>query len=230
MHLRQHIITLLLLFSLATSSQEPSQFRFTWQTAHPNAKSLMKDNFFWSEMEDEAPFGSDAGSDAAYGFYRWRQDHRSQSPVNYLKELLASQNHPQFAWGELDTAKIKLFITIPAHPDPATVEQAVQSIKNNQRSDKKKLTDEEIRRTILEGGKNMGLTYLVNQDESIIATAFAQLVLEGKIDPAIKNYARIALKREMLPVITRDLGDQGRQNAHNEKLTKLLLVIGKVHS
>jgi uncharacterized protein YfeS len=74
---------------------------------------------------------------------------------------------------------------------------------------------------ILNGGKNMGLTYLVNEDQVIIATAFAQLVLGGKIDPAMKNYARTAIKREMLPLITRNFGNQGQQNAHNEKLAKL---------
>lgn len=227
------VLLLLAIYSTSLSAQQERQFRFTWQTAHPNAKPLMKDNFFWSEIEEEAPFGSDAGSDAAYGYYNWRKDHRSGSPITYLKELLASWQYPQFAWDELDTTKIKVFISTSSHPDPATVEQTVRAIKQNQENTslptgKKKLTDEEIRQLILDGGKNMGLTYLVNQDEAIIGVAFAQIVLEGKLDPAIKNYAQIAVKREMLPVINRHFGTQGQQNAHNEKMTRLLKVLQKI--
>jgi hypothetical protein len=34
----------------------------------------------------------------------------------------------------------------------------------------------------------MGLTFLVGIDESIIGTAFAQIVMEGRLDPKLKYY------------------------------------------
>lgn len=223
----------LLIFILPSTAQR--SFRFSRETAHPNAKALMNEEFFWSAIDESGPFGSDGGSDAAYGFYQWRKEHPLGSPITYLKELFTSWAYPQLAWDELDTVEIKRFISLPAHPDPATVEQTIRAIKQNQNSTpatkgQKKLTDEEIRQLILDGSKNMGITYLSDEDEAIIGTAFAQIVMEGKIDPILKVHAQNTLKREMLPIMIRNFGNQGQQNLHKEKLTKMLKVVEKIHS
>ena len=76
----------------------------------------------------------------------------------------------------------------------------------------------------------MGLTYLVSQDEATIGAAFAQIALEGKLDPILRQYAQKALQREMLPIITRQFGDASQQNAHNKKFTKMLQVVMKIPS
>jgi len=227
------VVPFLLLMSLITSAQQT--FRFTRANAHPNAQALMKEEFFWSPIDESGPFGSDGGSDAAYGFYNWRKEHTLGSPITWLKELFSSWAYPQLAWDELDTVEIKRFISLPAHPDPATVEQTIRAIKQNQNTTpatkgQKKLTDDEIRQLILDGSKNMGLTYLTDEDAAIIGTAFAQVVMEGKIDPVLKVHAQNTIKREMLPVIIRNFGNQGQQNLHKEKLTKMLKVLEKIYS
>ena len=48
----------------------------------------MKDDFFWSPIEETGPFGSDDGSDAAFSFLDWRAQHKSASPVKFLNELI----------------------------------------------------------------------------------------------------------------------------------------------
>ena len=54
----------------------------------------MKDEFYWSPIEETAPFGSDDGSDAAYGFRQWRLLNKNISPVVYLKELIERWQYP----------------------------------------------------------------------------------------------------------------------------------------
>jgi uncharacterized protein YfeS len=70
----------------------------------------MKEEFFWIPIEESAPFGSDDGSDAAYGFREWRVSHTNTDPMVYLKDLIAEWNYLYFDWTELDTNEIKIYI------------------------------------------------------------------------------------------------------------------------
>src|ERR1700761_733077 len=107
---------LVLATALTSTGQVNNQkFEFSLEMAHPNAKLLMKEDFYWNPIDESGPFGSDAGSDAAYGFQKWRKSHPIISPILYLKQLLDSWNYPSFAWDELDTSKIKLYISAPGH-------------------------------------------------------------------------------------------------------------------
>ena len=36
-----------------------NHFEYSLETAHPNAHALMKEDFFWSPIEESSPFGSD---------------------------------------------------------------------------------------------------------------------------------------------------------------------------
>jgi uncharacterized protein YfeS len=92
----------------------------------------------------------------------------------------------------------------------------------------KKLSDEEVRQIVVRSQQNMGGLYLVDLDEAIIGTAFAQFVLEGKVEPALRGYAEIALKREMLPCLIRRYPADA-QKAHNEKMSKMLKVVRKMY-
>jgi uncharacterized protein YfeS len=47
------------------------------ETAHPRARELMTEEFFWDCVDEEAPFGSDEGSDAYYEFRGWRQRNKT---------------------------------------------------------------------------------------------------------------------------------------------------------
>lgn len=42
--------------------------------AHPNALKLLEEDFFWSNGDELAPFGSDEGHEALCEFRRWRKE------------------------------------------------------------------------------------------------------------------------------------------------------------
>lgn len=118
--------------------------------------------------------------------------------------------------------------------DEGQIEQMVQLLKKQQEeygaasSGKKKLTDEELRQSVLKTSGTMGPSFLTGLDESIIGTAFAQIVMEGRLDPNLKYYVTRALQREMLPIVTRNYGDASQQQAYNDKMKKLLYVVDQM--
>jgi uncharacterized protein YfeS len=227
---------LLLMFSLSGIAQSDStKFEFSPQTAHPNAQSLMKEDFFWSPIDDAGPFGSDGGSDAAYGYYRWQKTHAGLSPLTYLKSLTSSWKYPEIAWDEMDTAKIRKYMSISYVPSQSDIDEQISALKQQNEEYKtvpggKQLSDEEIRQIATSSGKNMGTSFLIDLDDAIIGTAFAQFVLEGKIDPNLKYYAAKALQREMLPILNNLYAQPDQQQAHLEKRKKLLEVVRKIPS
>jgi len=82
----------------------------TFEKAHPNAKALMNDSFFFSPIEETAPFGSDDGSDTYAGFVQWRINHRTESPLPYLQEQIAEWGYPQFDLQEADIEKLRPYL------------------------------------------------------------------------------------------------------------------------
>jgi uncharacterized protein YfeS len=228
--------SLLLMFTLSAIAQSDSiKFEFSPKTAHPNALSLMKEDFFWSPIDESAPFGSDAGSDAAYGYYQWKKTHAGLSPLTYLKSLISSWKYPEIALDEMDTAKIEKYMSISYVPGQSEIDEQVIRLKQENEKYQtvpgtKQLSDEEIRQIATSSGKNMGTSFLIDLDDAIIGTSFAQFVLEGKIDPSLKYYATKALEREMLPILTSLYGQSNQEQAHLEKREKLLQVVRKMPS
>src|ERR1700760_224494 len=96
-------LLLTIIFLPSFAQQSSGRFEFSPANARPNARALMKEDFFWSPIDESGPFGSDGGSDAAYGFYKWRKTNPVASPVIYLKDLIDSWNYPPLSWDELDT-------------------------------------------------------------------------------------------------------------------------------
>lgn len=82
--------------------------------AHPKAKALLTEEFYWSPIEETGPFGSDDGSDSFAGFQRWRPTNKMNSPLIYLKELVNGWGYKTFDWYEMDTIKIKEYISTDA--------------------------------------------------------------------------------------------------------------------
>jgi uncharacterized protein YfeS len=232
------LLSCLLLFSFIVpgkSQDNGDKFEFSPNSAKPNARALMKEDFFWSPIDESGPFGSDGGSDAAYGFHIWRKTHSSISPIIYLKDLVGSWHYPEIAWDEMDTAKIGRYMKIPYTPSQSEIEQQVNLLKQQNKKYQntpgaKQLSDEEIHQIIISSGKNMGARYLIDLDEAIVGTAFAQFVLEGKIDPRLKYYVTKTLEREMLNMLTRQFGQPEQQQGHSEKMIKLLQVVRKMPS
>ena len=221
-------------FSLPVLGQQGGDAAFSPQAANPKAKALMKEDFFWSPIDESGPFGSDDGSDAAHGFYKWRKANVSTSPIGYLTELVNSWNYPPIAWDEMDTNKLKAYMGLSQKPDEKSIEQLVQLLKKQQAEfsasapNKKTLTDEQLREIAVNAGKGMGLTYLVGLDESVIGVAFAQIVMEGALDPKLKYYVTKALQREQLTAVTRNFGDASAQKAHGDKMRKMLFVVNQL--
>lgn len=69
----------------------------------------------------------------------------------------------------------------------------------------------------------IGFRLLMGIDQAIIATAFGQLYLEGKMDPDIKEIVRIVLGRQMTSEML-DAWDDMKQD-RKKKLQKLIHVV-----
>lgn len=159
-------------FSLLKTSVdigEKKEPHFTWtlskKSAHPAALKFMQDDYWWQQAYDFAPFGSDDGNDALYGFREWRLSHPAEEPANYLDEMVESWQASLQQKDWTDYALIK------------------------------KRHEEDIMYTSV--------------DYAIVGVAFAQLVLEGKISTALKNYGIKAVKRQQLLTEKGDYGYTG---------------------
>lgn len=194
--------------------------------AHPKAKSLMNEDFFWSPIDEAGPFGSDSGSDAAEGFNQWREINKSESPVKYLGDLLIGWDLPLLDWNELDPDKVKEFIQITANVDDISqqVELLKESFKNSPGDLGSGITDESLQELILKSARGMGVIYLLQMDNAIIGTGFAQFAIEGKIDDDLQYLTSTALQRQLLPVLI-DRYDDGYKEIRKQMLTKMMHVI-----
>src|SRR5690554_1100618 len=86
-------------------------YELTPQTAHPKAKKLLIEEFYWSPIEESGPFGNDDGSDAFYGFREWRQSNTAISPIVYLRELIESWGYSSFDLNELNEENLKKYVS-----------------------------------------------------------------------------------------------------------------------
>jgi uncharacterized protein YfeS len=207
-------------------------FEYSFKSAHPKAQALMTEEFYWSPGEETAPFGSDDGWDAAYGFRQWRLTNKTTSPVSYLKETIERWQYPFFDYNEMDTTKINEYINRKANLDEVAIQQQIQTLKEinkNSPDTSMKLDDAQLREVIISSSNSMGGMYLLGQDNAIIGTGFAQFVLEGRIDNDIKNLTITALKRQLLPLLINRY-DENYRDKRKQQLTKMLAVINKATS
>jgi len=207
-------------------------FEYSFKSASPKAQVLMTDEFYWSPIEETAPFGSDDGSDAAYGFRQWRLLNKTASPVTYLKGLIESWQYPFFDYNETDTTKIKEYINQKANLDEASIQQQIQTLKEinkNSANNAIKLNDNQLRDVIISSSNGMGHMYLLGQDNAIIGIGFAQFVLEGHIDNDIKYLTITAIKRQLLPLLINRYENNYRDK-RKQQLIKMLEVVTKANS
>jgi len=87
-----------------------SDYSPTIDNAHPEAKRLMTDEFYWSPIEESAPFGSDDGADTYAGFAEWRETHKTNNPKEYLFDQLNSWGYPPFDLIETNFEQIKPYL------------------------------------------------------------------------------------------------------------------------
>jgi uncharacterized protein YfeS len=95
-----------------TQKSEPmdSNHSPSFDKAHPNAKLLMNDSFFFNVIEETAPFGSDDGSDTYAGFSDWRKNHTSDNPVIFLNQQINYWGYAKFDIEETDIEKLKPYL------------------------------------------------------------------------------------------------------------------------
>jgi uncharacterized protein YfeS len=208
-------------------------FQYTLKSAHPNAQALMTEEFYWSPGEETAPFGSDDGWEAAYGFREWRISNKTTNPVIYLKDLIARWQYPFFDYNEMDTTKIKEYIYQKKELSEADIQLQITTLKeinkNSADTSSMKLNDEQLREVILSSSQGMNGIYLLGQDNAIIGIGFSQFVLEGRIDNDIKSLTITALKRQLLPLFINRY-DDNYCDKRKQQLAKMLEVINKAAS
>jgi uncharacterized protein YfeS len=87
-----------------------SDYSPTFDKAHPNAKRLMNEEFYFSPIDETAPFGNDDGADTYAGFKDWRQTHKTNNPKQFLDQQIAYWDYPKFDINEADLEKLKPYL------------------------------------------------------------------------------------------------------------------------
>jgi uncharacterized protein YfeS len=65
---------------------------------------------------------------------------------------------------------------------------------------------------------------LLVRDEAILALAFAQIIVEGKVEPEVRRRALLALTRQSLPALIHGWGDSARARAEHIERMRAVLV------
>jgi uncharacterized protein YfeS len=129
----------------------------TWElapeNAHPRARELLTDPFFWSIVDDDAPLGNDTGADTLAFYRQWRSEHPTKSVQVFITDILSGWEVENADWLLLDETQLR---------------QAL---------------DEEH-------------FSILTRDDFMIALAFAQLVLEGRVEPEIREMAHHCVRRQ----------------------------------
>ena len=126
------------------------------ESAHPNARRLLKADFYWDLGDDDSPFGNDTGCDTLEFYRAWIRE--SDDDEDFLHQL--------FDEWEVD------WEAAAAIPDDALADR---------------LEEEEFD--------------ILTYDDVVVATAFAQLVLEGEPSRDMAALASRALARQALPAV-----------------------------
>lgn len=199
------------------------------ETAHPRAKALLTEDFYWSPIEESGPFGNDDGSDALYDFLEWRKSNGSESPLRFLDTLIILWNYPKFDWNELDTNMIQDYLKAQGKykPEKLTREHIEDMRPFYQELAKKQneVFDEKKFLVQLESSEVSNRhRLLLGQDNAIISIGFGQFASEGRIDPELKRVTLIAIRRELLPILIREWDDDYKQTRINQLKSMLEVV------
>lgn len=60
-------------------------WELTPDTAHPNARRLLKDDFYWDVTDENSPFGNDTGADTLAFYRAWIEE--SDDDEDFLHQL-----------------------------------------------------------------------------------------------------------------------------------------------
>ncbi|MBZ5857319.1 hypothetical protein [Flavihumibacter profundi] len=215
------------------NNQYVDTFRFTYVNSHSNAQKLMKEPYLFSEIDETAPFGNDEGSDAAYGFRKWRSSNLKISTNIYLNDLRSSWGYSFFDSKEMDSNAIMKYLNTPSLKNDVEVDQQInalkESLKNSVDTSFKSMDDKQFREIVVKTSDQIGSAHLIGLDNSIIGIGFAQFVMEGKIDADFKSLVEIAIKRQLLPVLL-SRWDKDYVEVRKRELIQMLEIIQKAPS
>lgn len=82
----------------------------SFEKAHPKAKEFMTDEFYFSPIEESAPFGNDDGADTYAGFKDWRTSHTTDNPTDFLFDQINEWGYPKFDIYETDIKKLTPYL------------------------------------------------------------------------------------------------------------------------
>ncbi|MEX6690068.1 hypothetical protein QTN47_21345 [Danxiaibacter flavus] len=82
----------------------------SFENAHPNAQKLMQDDFFYSPIEETAPFGSDDGWETFYAFRDWLQVNNKRNKVDFINEQIEYWGYPTFNLQSIDIVELEGYL------------------------------------------------------------------------------------------------------------------------
>ena len=114
----QVVIFLLLTINSCGQTQDKAQsqaksmsdYSPTIEKAHPKAKALMKDSFYFNPIDETSPFGNDDGADTYAGFKNWRLTHLNDDPTDFLFDQINEWGYPKYDIYETDIKKLTPYL------------------------------------------------------------------------------------------------------------------------
>jgi uncharacterized protein YfeS len=206
-----------------------SEYEISPRLAHRKAQKILKDNFFWSTVDPSSPFGNDEGAEVFHGFRQWRATNKKTSPLTYLDQLIRSWDFPKFDVYELDTTRIKEYITSKNTTSAEVYNNTVllEQFRHMVKTSGSDFSEDQFKELLTNSSESRGEYFLTAIDNAIIAVGFAQLVLEGTIEEDIRTITQIAIRRELLPLLIEKWGTD-YQSIRMQQLNQMLTVLEKL--
>lgn len=85
--------------------------------AHPNARALLVEDFYWDCVDDNSPVGNDTGADVLAGYRETLGEDPNISPIEFLTTLLEEWEMLIDDWDTVDPAIVAKWI----EDDPGAV-------------------------------------------------------------------------------------------------------------
>jgi uncharacterized protein YfeS len=76
------------------------------ENAHPAARAVMAQSFFWDCVDEDSPLGNDTGADVLAFFREWRSENPGTSPIDFLTELLRGWEVADTDWDVTDPERV----------------------------------------------------------------------------------------------------------------------------
>lgn len=129
-------------------------------TSHPVFRAYFLDDIYYDCMDEEAPFGSDEGSDTLHELFETFQKRPNMDFADFPRRIIE------------DSWALTYFPPDPAQTDETLLAQAAEKFNG------------------LPGEQE-----ILQSDQIILATAFGQIKITGKLHPALQELAFQSLNR-----------------------------------